>query len=124
MNTNQYLIILLLALLILVVVYFLTKLYNNVEQFQSVEDNGTPIETSTNPPTETPTFAPVSVGSNNISNKLNTLSDKLNNLSDKFNTISDEINTIDDHSTVQITSNSPKDIIEPIESIINKIMNK
>ena len=34
MVNNRYLIILLLAILILVVVYFLTKLYNNVEPFQ------------------------------------------------------------------------------------------
>lgn len=38
MNNNRYLIILLLALLILVVVYFLTKLYNKVEQFHGVEE--------------------------------------------------------------------------------------
>jgi hypothetical protein len=123
MNNNRYLIILLLALLILVVVYFLTKLYNKVEQFQGVEENlrniitETPIETSTKPPTETPTFAPVSVGSNNISNKLNTLSDKIN-------TISDKINTIADHSTVQITSKSPTDMMSSIESIINNVIDE
>lgn len=39
MNNNRYLIILLLGILILVVVYFLTKLYNNVEQFQGGGDN-------------------------------------------------------------------------------------
>lgn len=82
------------------------------QDLEITEITETPIETSTETPIETPTSAPVSVGSNNISNKLNTLSDKIN-------TISDKINTIADHSTVQIISKSTTDMMSYIESIIN-----
>ena len=58
MNNNRYLIILLLALLILVVVYFLTKLYNKVEQFHGVEE----------------TLRKITINNNN-KNKVNILND-------------------------------------------------